>query len=177
VAAAQPEALRRGQEITGRSEATLREAAAFFIEQILFGQDSDSYRTLGTSSQAPRSELRRHMGLLMKWLHPDTQEPFISAIGIDRSVFLHRVSKAWDDMKTSERRAEYDRALSEKIRNSTHGHGRPARRSVPPGGQERRRFLADGMGLQSKRGSRPLLIVKVGREMWLRRLLQAWRRA
>ena len=55
----------------------VREASAFFIEQILLGPDADSYRVLGADRNAAAAELRRNMALLLRWLHPDmTPRPF-----------------------------------------------------------------------------------------------------
>jgi hypothetical protein len=42
------------------------------------------------------------MALLLRWLHPDV------AAGAERSVFTARITAAWDDLKTPERRAGYD---------------------------------------------------------------------
>ena len=50
------------------------------------------------------SELRRNMALLLRWLHPD-----LDPHG-ERSVFAARVTRAWNDLKTQERRAAYDLA-------------------------------------------------------------------
>ena len=90
----------------GESPAVLREAAAFFIEQILLAPDSDSYRVLGASPNATTVELRRNMGLLLKGMHPDVED------GV-RSLFAHRVTSAWDTLKTPDRRAVYDLTLQQ----------------------------------------------------------------
>ena len=49
----------------------IREAAGFFVEQILLFPGADSYRVLGASPEATNRELRRNMSLLLRWLHPD----------------------------------------------------------------------------------------------------------
>jgi curved DNA-binding protein CbpA len=87
---------------TGRSRELIRQAAAFFIEQVLLHPNADSYRVLGADSQASNYELRHNMALLVKWLHPDRDPQG------NRSVLANRVSRAWDDLKTPERRASYD---------------------------------------------------------------------
>ena len=89
----------------------LQAAAAVFIEQVLFTQTADSYRVLGASPTATRRELRRHMALLVKWLHPDRLDPDSNDCGNDRSIFCRRVTQAWEDLKTDARRAAYDRIL------------------------------------------------------------------
>lgn len=88
-----------------RSRDVVRQAATFFIEQILFAPDSNSYRVLGTSKQTSAHELRRNVALLLRWLHPDL-DPHD-----ERSVFIGRVTAAWNDVKTPERRAAYDDQL------------------------------------------------------------------
>lgn len=83
----------------------LREAAAFYLEQAMFASHADSYRVLGTTRYAPAAELRRNLVLLCRWLHSDMCEDW------RRSVFLLRVTQAWNDLKTPERRAAYDALL------------------------------------------------------------------
>jgi DnaJ domain len=102
VAAGEEEAGQLAASITGRSRETVRRSAAFFIEQILFAPNADSYRVLGAASQATAGELRRNVALLLRWLHPD-----LDADGA-RSIFAHRVTEAWNNLKTPERRAAYD---------------------------------------------------------------------
>jgi DnaJ-domain-containing protein 1 len=114
LATGEANALRSAQSLSKRSPEVLQSAAEFFIEQVLFAPAADSYRILGATPRATRRELRKHMALLMKWLHPDklglvTQEP-----SIDRSRFVHRVTQAWQDLKTEDRRAAYDRALADQ---------------------------------------------------------------
>jgi len=86
-----------------RPRTVVREAATFYIEQILFAPGSDSYRVLGAQPQADLAELRRNLALLMKWLHPDTDPRS------QRSVFVGKVTAAWNDLKTPQRRAAYDK--------------------------------------------------------------------
>jgi DnaJ domain len=88
---------------TGRSRDVIQRAAGFFIEQILLCPNSDSYRVLGATCEATNAELRRNMALLMRWLHPDLDPEG------RRSMFASRVTRAWNDLKTPERRATYDR--------------------------------------------------------------------
>lgn len=77
-------------------------AAAFFVEQILLSPGNGSYRALGCSPDAPGSELRRNMALLLRWLHPDKTQTD------DRRVLAERVTLAWENLKTPERRSAYD---------------------------------------------------------------------
>jgi hypothetical protein len=104
VAAGDEAATARAAELTSRSGDTVHRAAAFFIEQVLLSPGADSYRVLGANPNATDKELRRNMVLLLKWLHPDRHGQG------ERSVFAGRVALAWDDLKTSARRAAYDQA-------------------------------------------------------------------
>jgi DnaJ domain len=114
IAAGDAEAESHAVEITGRSAETVHSAATFFIEQILFYSEADSYRSLGVNPQASSSELRHNMALLLKWLHPDKEGDGI------RSLYATNVTKAWNDLKTDERRALYDstRPVTTRLRRS-----------------------------------------------------------
>ena len=104
VAAGEDKALATATELTERPENLVQEAAGFFIEQILFAPGTDSYRVLGANNIATARELRGNMALLIRWLHPDLDQ------GEVRAVFIGRVTAAWDNLKTKERREAYDRA-------------------------------------------------------------------
>jgi hypothetical protein len=112
VAIGEADALNTAQMMTARSHDVLQSAAAVFIEQVLLTQTADSYRVLGTACDASRRQLRRHMALLVKWLHPDGFDQGSICRGIDRSIFCHRVTRAWEDLKNDGRRAAYDRMSS-----------------------------------------------------------------
>jgi DnaJ domain len=105
IAAGDTEADQTAIALTGRARETVHRAAAFFIEQILFAPDSDSYRVLGVDPLASAGELRRNLALLLRWLHPD-----LDPRG-ERSIFAGRVTAAWNNLKTPERRAAYDETL------------------------------------------------------------------
>lgn len=79
--------------LTERPIEEIRQAAVFFIEQILFSSDAHRFRVLGFDSEVPLPQLRRHMALLLKWLHPDTGG------GAHRSTMALRVIEAWNDVK------------------------------------------------------------------------------
>jgi hypothetical protein len=128
IAAGEADAARSAAVTARRSPATLRRAAAFFIEQILFAPNADSYRVLGADAAASAGELRRNAALLFKWLHADRD-----AHGA-RAALAGRLATAWDDLKTPERRAAYDaqcRAAAD-----------PARRKSTFGSRSRRKQLA-----------------------------------
>ena len=113
IASGDAEATRRASELTGRAPEVVRNAAEFFVEQILLAPGSDSYRVLGGNAQTSSGDLRRNMALLLKWLHPDMERN-----SDDRSVFAGRVTLAWEDLKTSERRAAYDAVQKDRERNA-----------------------------------------------------------
>lgn len=85
-----------------RSPDTVRRAAVFFIEQILFAPEADSYRVLGVDATADAEELQRNAALLFKWLHPERDAHSTQA------EFASRLAAAWSDLKTPDRRAAYD---------------------------------------------------------------------
>lgn len=102
VAAGEPDAVDQAGAMTLRNADTLRAAAAFFVEQVLLADDADSYRVLGASAFTSAADLRRHMALLVRHFHPDV------ATREQDALFAGRVTKAWENVKTPERRAEYD---------------------------------------------------------------------
>lgn len=110
VAAGESDALMEAQAITGRPEALLRKAAGFFMEQVLLSRKSDSYRILGASSSASATELRHHLALILKWLHPDRLPHAEDGPHFDKSALVNLVTGAWETVKTGERRIAYDAA-------------------------------------------------------------------
>ena len=142
LAAGDQEAESAAVELTGRSAAVVRQAAAFFVEQILFAPNADSYRVLGASHTATAAELRRNAALLMRWLHPD-----LDPRG-ERSIFAGRVTAAWNDLKTPDRRAAYDALLQRSV-HKHRGRNGYSRRGRTGSGDRRQ-----GLGPQDARLSR-----------------------
>ena len=105
IAAGEETLMAQAAALTDRTPQVILQAAGFFIEQILLSPESDSYRVLGATSTASSTELRRNMALLLRWLHPDMDSQG------ERSLYAGRVTKAWEDLKTPERRAAYDATL------------------------------------------------------------------
>ena len=87
---------------SGATSAEVVEACVFFLQQTLFASGGDSYRVLGTRPDDPQERLREHYRWLMKWLHPDRNPDGWEALYADR------VNAAWQDLKTPDRRADYD---------------------------------------------------------------------
>lgn len=152
----------------------VRNASVFYIEQLLLYPDADSYRVLGADPKAPAVELRQNMAHLMRWLHPDKNP------SQERAVFANKVNRAWDDLKTPDRREAYDRLLASRPSATRHitsmdmtrrptktnsavsgniAHG--ARRRAPPGAthQKRQLMVSDLLGP-----------AKPGRASFLRRI-------
>ncbi|MGE4071177.1 MAG: DnaJ domain-containing protein [Lysobacterales bacterium] len=102
LAAGENQALERARESTGESVEILLEASIFFLQQILFAPGADSYRVLGAASNIEQARLRENYRWLMKWLHPDRNQDGWEA------VYADRVNIAWQDLKTPDRRADYD---------------------------------------------------------------------
>jgi len=105
IAAGDTEAESAAVALSGRSRDIVRQAATFFVEQVMFAPESDSYRVLGANPQASAGELRSNVALLLRWLHPDLDHEGA------RSIFARRVTAAWNNLKTPERRAAYDQQL------------------------------------------------------------------
>jgi hypothetical protein len=107
IVAGEEQALSLAQEITRESPAALREAASFYIQQVMFAGDSNSYRVLGVDPDVTDERLREHYRWLARWLHPDRNPDKWEA------VYAERVNQAWQDVRTPERRQSYDKSRNE----------------------------------------------------------------
>ena len=103
VAAGDPQAIGEAVRLTGRSQTELQRAAGFFIEQVLLTSTADSYRVLGANREAAPAELRRHMALIMRWLHPDLISDYTFGSALTRSLYTKRVTGAWEFIKAQKR--------------------------------------------------------------------------
>jgi hypothetical protein len=136
VAAGDPASEAAAVEAVGRPREVVRQAATFFIEQILLSPDADCYRVLGANPAATNGELRHNMAFLMRWLHPD-----IASQG-EQAIFAARIGTAWNSLKTPERRAAYDTERQNVMLGS-----RKSRRDGTLGatrGSRRSRFASGG---------------------------------
>lgn len=142
VAAGDEEAINLALRMSGRSLQAVREAAGFYIEQILLFPEADSYRVLGADKGASSDELRRNMAMLLRWLHPDMQD--------SRAIFANRVTRAWNDLKTAEKRAAYDRTLVKTKRASPSQNGA---RHKKPGERSNRHSARGGPHKDARHGA------------------------
>lgn len=172
IAAGDASAEREAVAASERPIKVVREASTFFIEQMLLHPDADSYRVLGVNRTAPATELRQHMALLMRWLHPDTNR------AETRGIFVNRVNRAWDDLKTPDRRLAYDTALASKTPSpsrsmATRGDGRRPNDHQRPTGHRPPRVTT--FKKRALRASDLMAPLKGGRNL-LRRAFRFFRR-
>jgi hypothetical protein len=99
IAAAAPEACQAAVAKTGEPTPVVIEAARFYLQQLLFRQDADSYRILGIQPTDARATARDHMRWLLEWLHPDRNN------GSWDAVYAERVLKAWREVSTAHKSA------------------------------------------------------------------------
>jgi hypothetical protein len=80
---------------TGEAPEHIRNAAVFYLQQVVLHPLADSYRVLGATPGTATFTLREHRNWLLKWLHPD----------LDRanweSVLARRVNQAWQEIEKS----------------------------------------------------------------------------
>lgn len=112
------------EKITTRARESHRDAAIFFIEQILLTSSSDAYRVLGLDRTATVSEMRRHMAYLLRWLHPDRNtDPH-------KGRLARRVLLAWNELRTA-RRTQDDNQTARQQTEGPHHHLLARRRRMP----------------------------------------------
>ena len=83
----------------------MREAAQFYVREILLFPQADAYRILGVSDDASQDVIKTHHRLLQRWLHPDRLQHAGDA------VFAARVNVAWQRLRNTAQRAQYDAHL------------------------------------------------------------------
>ena len=124
IAAGDSEATHLAAQLTDESPGALREAAIFYLQQLLFADEGDSYRVLGVNPDAADEQIKLHYRLLVRWLHPDRNSDEWE------SVFADRVNRAWQDLRTPTRRNAYDLVRSAEAPQSSK---RIREGSLPPG--------------------------------------------
>jgi hypothetical protein len=93
------EARVEAQRMTRLDEDAVISIVESYVLQVMLFRGASSRRILGVEPGAERSQIRRHMGYLMRWLHPDREA------NTWRVVFARRVLDSWHQI---ERGAEED---------------------------------------------------------------------
>lgn len=149
IAADDKNAAAEAAELSGRPQDLVSRAACFFIEQVFFSPEADSYRILGANRDASTSELRERMALLLRWLHPDVNA---NANG-HKARLARRVVGAWEELKTPERRRAYDHRLPQEAPRVQSWRKRRRMRGPASSGTQYSRSLQQS---RRKRRLRPL---------------------
>ncbi len=92
-------ALVEAEHMTRLDEEAIISIVEFYVLQVMLFRGASSRRILGVEPGAERSQIRRHMGYLMNWLHPDREA------NTWRVAFARRVLDSWHQI---ERGAEED---------------------------------------------------------------------
>ncbi len=95
--------MREASRATAETSDLIRQSAELYLQQALFAPAADHYRVLGAAPDASPETLRAHFLWLMRWLHPDQNASDW------KSVYVHRVTDAWETLKRPGGRARYDR--------------------------------------------------------------------
>ncbi|MBL0229036.1 DnaJ domain-containing protein [Thermomonas sp.] len=111
----------------------MREAAQFYVREVLFFAQADAYRVLGVDADASDASIKAHHRLLQHWLHPDRLD------NEDDAIFASRVNVAWNRLRNQARRRAYDedRRRSRWSRSMPRPCGSPAC-ALDPGRRRRR---------------------------------------
>jgi hypothetical protein len=96
----------------------LRNAARFFVEQVLLSRDADHYRVLGVSHDAAIEEIKEHHRLLMRIFHPDRTDPESNA----DAAIAARINLAYNALRLPADRAAYDAKLRQAPKAGTVVH-------------------------------------------------------
>lgn len=102
IAAGDAEAIAAAKASTPLAEADLHVAASLLLHNLCLFDGADSYRTLGVRADADSSRIKQHFRWLVRWLHPDRNPDNL------HGAFTDRVNRAWNSVRTPERRARYD---------------------------------------------------------------------
>ena len=93
----------------GRFDIAIEDVAFFaaenYVMRVMFAPHATAYRVLGVNPGAPRSQIRRHMALLMLWLHSNCRAD------ATRAQCSAKVLAAWQLLRCERRRLAYDKEL------------------------------------------------------------------
>jgi hypothetical protein len=82
-------ALDEATRMTGLDENEVTAVVELYVLRVMLFRGASPRRVLGVENGAERGQIRRHMGYLMGWLHPDKSG------NTWRVAFLRRVVEAW----------------------------------------------------------------------------------
>jgi pyruvate/2-oxoglutarate dehydrogenase complex dihydrolipoamide acyltransferase (E2) component len=102
IAAGDEQAIAAARASTALDPADLGTAASLLLRNLFFFEGADSYRTLGVRPDADPAQIKRHYRWLVRWLHPDRNPESM------HGVFVDRINRAWNSIRTPERRSRYD---------------------------------------------------------------------
>jgi len=139
LAAGCTDTLHDATKVTGIPADSIRNAAIFYLQEVLFSSEADSHRVLGVSPGASRREMREHMRWLLQWLHPDRNP------NEWESVFAERVIKAWRSVgkhRPENRKSLYRGANQGNSDRLPLGANRWIALPVSPGARRNRRRFA-----------------------------------
>ena len=117
IAAGDSQAIELGQSMSNETGSAVSEAAVMFIQHLMFYPGSSSFRVLGVEPSASDAQIKEHYRWLVRWLHPDRNADEWDA------VYAERVTLAWQDLRTPDRRLAYEESLA---------HDAPAPEWIPP---------------------------------------------
>jgi len=112
IAAGDSETIVQSAQLTNESPESLREVSIFYLQQLLFADEGDSYRVLGVNPDAPDEQIKLNYRWLARWLHPDRNPDEWE------SVFAERVNQAWQDLRTPTLRNAFDLKRAAEIEDS-----------------------------------------------------------
>ncbi|HET7932281.1 MAG TPA: DnaJ domain-containing protein [Rhodanobacteraceae bacterium] len=99
--------------------ATLREAARFYLQQVLFEPGTDAYRVLGVAPDAAPERIREHHQWLQRWLHPDRNDDEGCA------PFAAKLNWAWQQLRDERKRNAYDAKRAQAGASASHHGAQP----------------------------------------------------
>lgn len=101
-----PESL--GLPSAADTEVDLREAAYFFVQQVLLAPGADYFRIHGLGAGASEEEIKENHRLLMRIFHPDRE---FATSNDWRDSAASRINQAYAVLRDPGQRAEYERTL------------------------------------------------------------------
>jgi hypothetical protein len=86
--------LAEAKRLTLLDENVIMAVVELYVLRVMLFPGASPRRILGVDYGAERGQIRRHMGYLMVWLHPDKNET------AQRAAFARRVLEAWRQIET-----------------------------------------------------------------------------